>query len=141
GFDGNTLQGLQGWQGQYDTMLRWHGRIQNAANGIASSDEFDFLLAFFGNCFSLRDWLLSAKVVEQAQIEELFRTHVQLRLCRDIANGFKHMNLRQPSVDAKFSIQNEYVPRGYIGKYSYPNGKWVVCADDATDWYKFGLVE
>ncbi|MGL4577154.1 MAG: hypothetical protein ACRCV9_20375 [Burkholderiaceae bacterium] len=141
GFDGNTLQRLEGWRDQYHAVLRWHERVRQAANGTTSPDELDFLLAFFTNCFSLRDWLLASKAVEQASIEEFFRSNVQMRLCRDIANGFKHMELRQPSVDATFSLQNEYVPKNWPGRYAYPNGKWVICADDETDWYQFGLVE
>jgi hypothetical protein len=141
GFDGNTLQRLQGWQGQFTAVLRWHERVQVAANAERSPDELDFLLAFFINCYALRDWLLAAGAIDRTSLDDFMRSHVQMRLCRDIANGFKHMELSQPSVDATFSLQNEYVPKDWPGKYKYPNGKWVICADDQLDWHQFGLVE
>lgn len=140
---GYTLQELSGWRGQYASILRWHARVHSAANGDPSADEMDFLLTFFVNCFSLRDWLLEGDVVSREDVTLLFKQNPELRLCRDIANGFKHMKLNDPSVDARFSILNEYVPKNWPGAYRYPNGKWIIFANDKKklESHRYGLVE
>lgn len=138
---GMTLQELQGWQSHYGFILRWHARVRNAANGVASGEELDFLLTFFMYCFHLRDWLEKSSAVTRNEMTFLFKANPELRLCRDIANGFKHMRLTDPSVDARFSIINEYVPKNWPGAYRYPNGKWTICAHNKKELYQYGLVE
>lgn len=138
---GTTLQELQGWRGQRALVGRWHARVRAAANGEPSADEFDFLVVFFVHCFHLRDWLEMSGVVAKVEIADLFKASPELRLCRDIANGFKHMALSSPSVDARFSLVNEYVPKNWPGAYRYPNGKWTICADNSNELHQYGLVE
>jgi hypothetical protein len=110
---GLTLQELEGWRGQYDSMVRWHGRVIAAVNSDPSPDELDFLLAFFASCFHLRDWLRVTAAVDKKALEDLFLSKPELRVCRDLANGFKHHSLKDPSVDARFSVVNEYVPKNW----------------------------
>lgn len=138
---GATFQELQGWRGHYALVARWHARVHAAANGEPSVDELDFLLTFFLYCFHLRDWLERSSVATRDELVALFKASPELRLCRDIANGFKHMTLSEPSVDAGFSIVNEYVPRNWPGAYRYPNGRWTICADNKKELHQFGLVE
>lgn len=134
---GQTLQQLEGWRGQYDRMHRWHCRVLGAANAVPSSDELDFLLAFFESSWHLRDWLLATKAVDQAALDTLFQFSTELRTCRDLANGFKHHSISRPSVDAQFSVVNDYVPKHWPSEHAYPNGKWTVLAGN----HQFGLVE
>lgn len=134
---GQTLQQIEGWKGQYERMLRWHQRVIEAANSNPSPDELDYLLAFFESCFHLRDWLLATKAIDQSSIDSLFQTSSELRVCRDLANGFKHHSISKPSIDAQFSVVNEYVPKNWPSAHTYPNGKWVVLAGGN----QFGLVE
>jgi hypothetical protein len=49
---GLTLQQVEGWQGQYETMLRWRRRVVEAANGERFADELDCLLTFSGSGFA-----------------------------------------------------------------------------------------
>lgn len=134
---GATLQQLIGWKGQYRAVLRWHTRVLTAVNGEPSADEFDFLLAFFENCYHLRDWLLADGTVDKQALDTLFQTHIELQICRDLANGFKHHSINHASVDNEFSVLNEYVPKNWPSDHVYPNGKWTI----ATGGYQFGLVE
>ena len=134
---GKTLQQVEGWQGQYERMLRWHKRANAAARSDVSPDELDFLLAFFESCFHLRDWLLAVGSTDQQSLEELFKSHDELRVCRDLANGFKHHSISRPSVDAQFSVVREYIPRNWPSAHAYPNGKWMVIAGG----YQVGLRE
>ena len=121
---GQTLQQVEGWQGQYERMLRWHRRVTTDA----SPDDLDFLLAFFESCFHLRDWLLAAGAADQQSLGALFKSSAELRVCRDLANGFKHHSVSKPSVDARFSVVREYVPQNWPSAHAYPNGKWMVLA-------------
>jgi len=134
---GYTLQQLEGWQGQYNRMIRWHARVVAAANADASPDELDFLLTFFENCFHLREWLLVTLAADQKSLDELFLSRFELRVCRDLANGFKHHTINRPSVDARFSVVNEYAPSNWPSGHAYPNGKWTVLAGG----HQLGLVD
>ena len=68
---GLTLQELEGWRGQYDRVVRWHGRVVAAANADPSPDELDCLFAFFESCFHLREWLLVTAAVDQKALKDL----------------------------------------------------------------------
>lgn len=110
---GLTRQQVEGWEGQYERMLRWHERAHLAAAQGRFDDEMDFVLVFFQQSLSLRDWIHDALPTARNDLEALFRDNVELKVCRDIANGFKHMSLgRKASVDRAFSIVFEYNPRG-----------------------------
>jgi hypothetical protein len=135
---GLTLQQLESWQGQYNSILRWRCRVVGAANGSQSADELDFLLAFFGVANDLRDWLDKTGAVPRAELDSFVGSHAELRVCRDIANGFKHHSISRPSVDAEFAIVNQYVDPDDRGRrYRFPNGEWTVLANG----HQFGLVE
>jgi hypothetical protein len=109
---GLTLQQVEGWEGQYERMQRWYERARTAAQGSDGQDEMDFVLVLFQHMWTLRDWIYEACPEARAALEALFRDNLELRLCRDIANGFKHMTLSKPSVDGAFSIVFEHNPRG-----------------------------
>ncbi len=128
---GLTLQQVEGWEGQYERMLRWYERACSASRQSNGQDEMDFVLVVLQQSLALRDWIHEACPERRAALELLFRDNLELRLCRDIANGFKHMALRKkPSVDGAFSIVFEYNPRGAR------KGDMVVLADG----HKFKLL-
>jgi len=99
----------EGWQGQYTRLVRWHERMHSAAQS-GSSDLEDFVFAFFQNCYYLRDWLLKTSTITRHDMDELFHNSHELKVCRDICNGTKHLNVTSPSFDASFSIYREYSP-------------------------------
>jgi hypothetical protein len=106
---GLTLQQVEDRQGQYHRMVRWHRRVIGAANGEPSADELDYLLAFFQAAHHLRDWLARTGAVSTAELESFAAAQVEIGICRDIANGFKHHCINRPSIDAEFAIVNQYV--------------------------------
>lgn len=68
----------------------------------------DYLYAFFQNCWHLCEWVQKSKIVAGPKIKHLFDSHEELRLCRDICNGTKHMTITRPSVDSQFTTFREY---------------------------------
>jgi len=93
------------------------------------ADEYlDFVLAFFLNCYALRDWLQKSQMVSAIDLDTLFRANSDLQICRDICNGSKHFEINKPSIDAKFSIVREYVPDPYYGRLAYPVERLVILA-------------
>lgn len=109
---GLTLQQVEGWEGQFDRMVRFYDRACSAARQNNGEDEIDFSLVVFQQALSLRDWVKEACPSVSSQLENLFRDHLEMKFCRDLANGFKHMTIRSPSIDRSFSIVFEYNPRG-----------------------------
>lgn len=99
----------------------------------SSADQLDFLLAFFASCFDLRDWLI-ASGVDRESVTALFRGNVELRVCRDIANGFKHFRITDHPYDAKFSVVREYVPENWPSYVGHGESKWnIVAGEDMFD--------
>jgi|GEM_PF-1619977 len=132
-----TLQEAEGWHGQYRRMLRWHERICAIDTGRSSAEQLDFLIAFFVACFHLRDWLKDSGL-ETERLNALFRGNIELRICRDFANGFKHSCLdREPFHDRAFSVLREHVPAGWPSDLGHSNSRWSIVAGDD----KFDLIE
>jgi hypothetical protein len=92
-----------------DRIRRWQERVIHAANS-GSPDLEDFVFAFFQNCHHLQEWLLKTSNVDRQDIDALLVSTPQLRVCRDICNGTKHLTLNNAGVDADFSIGREYDP-------------------------------
>lgn len=132
-----TLQEAEGWRGQYRRMLRWRDRVCAIDAERSSADQLDFLIAFFVACFHLRDWLKDSGV-DAELLNALFQANVELRVCRDIANGFKHSRLdREPFHDPTFSVVREYVPVSWPSNLGHANARWSIVAGDS----KLDLVE
>jgi hypothetical protein len=131
---GLTLQEVESWHGQYKRMLRWRDRICSIDNGRCANDQLDFLIAFFTACFHLRDWLKDTGVGHES-LNALFQANVEMRVCRDIANGFKHSRIdREPFYDSGLSVIREYVPSNWPSDLGHSNTRWsVVAGDDKLD--------
>lgn len=96
-----SLESLFGWHSQYDRFMRWHARLK-------SEPTLDMLLAFFLNCYALRDWLIQSEALSRAALDERINADPAMRLCRDLCNRSKHLVLNRASVDAQFAILREY---------------------------------
>jgi hypothetical protein len=94
------------------------------------AEQSDFLYAFFENAFHLRDWLLDTGGASKAALGRLFEDHVEMKLCRDLANAHKHFSLRDPSQPEPPSEAREYVPGD--GR-SGPSSRLVV----VSEWEKY----
>lgn len=131
---GGSLHTVFGWRGQYERILRWHRRVCEYPATVPSSaeaDEYlDFLLAFFLNCFSLRDWLDNSQAATKTELDTLFENNPDLKICRDICNGAKHFEIRRPSVDPELSIVRDVIPDPYFGRNAYPGKRLIIYAGD-----------
>jgi hypothetical protein len=108
---GITLQTVQGWEGQFARMERFLERAHAAESQGNGQDQIDFTLVTFQQALALRDWVHAACPAVRTRLEALFSSNVEMQLCRDIANGFKHMKLgKKASIDNAFSIVFEYNP-------------------------------
>jgi hypothetical protein len=77
----------------------------------------DHALALLQNCFCMRDWLSRSLPSKETEIQDLFSSR-SLMLCRDLANGSKHLEINRPSVDARHSVHVSYVPAPLDGSSS-----------------------
>jgi hypothetical protein len=69
----------------------------------------DEIWAFLIACFSLRDWLTNDGAVAKndSDLKKLFES-LELRICRDLANGAKHLTLNETRSTEAFAVGREY---------------------------------
>ena len=120
----------RGWRGQYDRVKRWHRLVQEIGKqrttATDTEQQHDFLYAFFQNCCHLREWLENSGAIGVQPLQEFFREHPPMQLCRDICNGTKHWDIDRPSIDAHFKIGREYVPSSQSGDRPQINETWFI---------------
>jgi hypothetical protein len=108
----HSLAPARQWLPQWERVGRWHQRAirlrDKSARFALDAYDQDELLAFFQDCFHLRDWLLESRPDRRSPVESLFASNPEMGLCRDIANGFKHKRLKHPSHDADFNVVREF---------------------------------
>ena len=91
---------------QYDRMMRWYRRFEeinsllflNLPNHFDEGEFFlhalDDILAFFLNCYSVKDWIKNDDSLDRAirnEVEDYVNRFECLRICADISNGSKHL--------------------------------------------------
>ncbi len=100
------------WKIQWYRLKRWYDRTQlirtKCKNEELNLFDIDIIIAFFQNCFHLRDWLLISHPTMDQDIQNLFKNNIEMGACRDICNGFKHKKLSNPTYDADINIYREY---------------------------------
>jgi len=108
-----TAHRIDGWQGQYNRMMRWVGRFRELSRSEYRSDTkthdyFDTLYACFQNIFMLKDWLLQNTELTNNDLNQFVNNNIEIGVCRDICNGTKHYNISSPSVTEHFGIIREF---------------------------------
>jgi len=107
---------FSGWQEQYERMLRSHKRLTDYASGQrhfspdedGSAEARDALIHFFQDAYHLKDWLKNDKAIGRKRARQQIKKEVEgyvsdtlyLKICADVANGSKHLQLdpeRPPS--------------------------------------------
>ncbi|TAK12016.1 MAG: hypothetical protein EPO32_10130 [Anaerolineae bacterium] len=91
------------WQEQYQRMYRWFERLKETKNGRLHDRDSryyeDEILAFFMNCYHLKDWIKNDNIVDK-QIRDKVDDHINkdknLQICADLCNSIKHLNLNRP---------------------------------------------
>lgn len=89
-----------GYEDQYERLKRWFLRVEDVEDGL-KNQEFDAAkfkddyLAFFQNCYHLKDHLLndSAANVTESDLDSFIATTSCMSICADICNGTKHLTL------------------------------------------------
>lgn len=106
---------------QFERVKRYLKRIENQDRDSTEYD--DDLWSFFQNCHHLKDWIINdtdipdeVKGIETkvgGNIEKFVSNNEELRICADLANRSKHLELtRNSREDAKVTNRNTriYVP-------------------------------
>lgn len=110
-----SIEKIVSWRSQYARMKRWAERTKNlelSSDSNLDTETLDYYLAFFLNCYALRDWFIKSNSVDKDRLDWAISENLSMGLCRDICNRSKHFNLSSPSIDADFSIHREYRGRG-----------------------------
>lgn len=112
-----SAENIFSWRSQHARVKRWSQRLHEPQDADFQ-DRLDFFLAFFVNCYALRDWLINSNSISQKEMDSLIHANEAMRLCRDICNRSKHFTLnRSPSTEANFSIGREFRP--FDGGYRF----------------------
>jgi hypothetical protein len=82
------------WKDQWNRMIRWKADLDRTycgrSDGLGTEDALDHALAFFVACFHLGDWLQHDGFTGARAYA---KSDPALRVCRDLANGHKHLVL------------------------------------------------
>lgn len=101
---------INGWQGQYERMLRFHQRYLSSDD---TTEKLDYALTFFVYSYHLKEWIQKYEQLDKTKFESEWKKFLakypEIKLCRDICNVNKHLILTQkPSVDKHFAIFLSY---------------------------------
>jgi len=108
-----SAENIFSWRSQLERVKRWSHRLHEVGDADSFQERLDCFLAFFVNCYALRDWFINSNSISQTEMDDLVQSNEAMRLCRDICNRSKHLKLDRPaSTEASFSIGREYSPSG-----------------------------
>src|SRR6266481_8171915 len=100
------------WRDQWCRTQRWFASVgtlkRQAAQHELDANDLDTILAFFQNCYHLRDWISASRPDLTNRLDDLFQSYFEMGACRDICNGFKHKRLTRPTHDRDFNLYIEY---------------------------------
>lgn len=93
---------------QLNRTKRWHEKIKLILVSELPTKEIDennrdIIYAFFQNCYHIKDWVISSFPLKKSAVEEFIQSNNDLKICRDICNGSKHLKLNNYSVDPNIS--------------------------------------
>jgi hypothetical protein len=130
------------WVDQWNRLARWRDRVRELqgkaeSQGISYPDV-DILIAFFQNCYHLRDWIEASQPSLRPELHSFFQSHFEMRACRDICNGFKHKMLSRPSQDPDFNMYFEY---DYFQEPGKSPMRYRIAFADGNDIRKFDAFE
>lgn len=118
------------WKEQWERVNRYYDRFRKINEGLEGHGEpsdyyFDDMLAFFLNCFHLRDWLKKDNF-QSTKIRKTPDKYVEdtlcLAICADLANAVKHMKLD----GKKFPLKSGSAPGRIIRSMSVTGGSPIV---------------
>jgi hypothetical protein len=118
---------------QWEQVKRWHARVQEAAPSGDGFDLRDYVIAYMGSLFAMRDWISQARPQLKNEVDQLFEGSQELRVLRDVVNDSKHMALSSRSSNGADSIFSEWSDEGpvlTVPTTGGPNRRAVELADE-----------
>ena len=104
---------------QFKRMERWYQRLKiicdRVPDGFGPLEERDDVLAFFQNCYHLKDWIKNDdnSGISSTDVEGFVGESEFLKVCGDLCNGDKHLKITNPKVDRNTNItRHVYLPPG-----------------------------
>jgi hypothetical protein len=114
-----TISGNVGYRHQLDRARRFLDRVQADYAGLEEINEVEFqdmMWSFFQHCWHIKDWLyhdpLASSTQKDAAIAMAHQAGGALMICRDLCNGTKHLNLRDPGSGA--GAAHQYVDMNIV---------------------------
>jgi hypothetical protein len=91
---------------QFDRVKRWLEKVEflfkekphSLEKPLNDKDNIDIIYTFFQNCYHLRDWIVASKSINEAIVDSFIQSNTDMKICRDICNGSKHLIISRPSV-------------------------------------------
>jgi hypothetical protein len=104
-----SLHSTLGFWSQLARTSRQYEKLAPDYDPVATSvEELDRYLFFFLCFFSLRDWL-KADTPEAFNLwKQRYEGRFEWKICRDIANSFKHLDLEQPSLGDQVKLIRDF---------------------------------
>ncbi len=100
---------------QYKRMERWHQRLKSIYNRIpmhtGDFEEHDDVLAFFQNCYHLKDWIHEDITIKipRYDVEDFINESQYLRICADICTASKHLKItKTPRENIDTAVTRDY---------------------------------
>lgn len=109
---------------QFKRMERWYKRIKiinaKVPKQLYYPEDEDEILAFFQNCFHLKDWVKNGdnKKIAELEVENFVNNSLYLKICGDICIGSKHLKINYPRIDA----QTKITPESWLPINGHVNG-------------------
>lgn len=95
---------------QLARVKRWYRRLEEIHIGREHNRESDYyqdvLYSFFQNCFHLKDWLIESGVTNNKVVDKFISSEDDMKICRDLCNGSKHLVIKDPSIDPGIKVKN-----------------------------------
>lgn len=99
---------------QFKRMERWGQRVeavcQKVPEDMGDQEDEDDVLAFFQNCFHLKDWIINDEGLEipKKEVEDFINGSECLKICGDLCIGAKHLMINKPRTDSETRINRTY---------------------------------
>lgn len=110
----------------YDRVLRWYNRITDNHSGKRNMEGIDYaydeILVFFIFCHQLKDWIIKDSVISSEEVNKFINDDKYLRICADIANGTKHLELTRPKIDSPNDLYPRMRPAVFLDESSLLGG-------------------
>ncbi len=114
---------------QYKRVERWHARLKaicrKVPKDIGDDEDIqgrDDILAFFQNCYHLKDWVEndgSCQIADKKNVVENFIKNSEfLKVCKDVCNASKHLEVGHQRIDPSEIVNYEF----FISGPSFSNG-------------------